>query len=95
MPTVKELFAPPYLGGAAVSRVPAGVLQRMARELGADSLNYLSMDGLIKALDLPKRDLCTACISSEYPTAMGHERYLDARRAAGFQTDLPRTLAGD
>src|SRR5262249_228697 len=38
MPTVKELFAPPYLGGAAVNRIPPGVLQRMAREIGADSL---------------------------------------------------------
>jgi amidophosphoribosyltransferase len=95
MPTVKELFAPPFLGGSPVNRVPAGVLQRMARELGADSLAYLTMDGLLNALELPKQDLCMACINSEYPTAMGHERYLDARAAAGFDPSPHRALAGD
>ncbi|HEX7928590.1 MAG TPA: phosphoribosyltransferase family protein, partial [bacterium] len=95
MPTVKELFAPPYLNGQAVNRIPPGVLQKMARELGADSLSYLSMDGLLNALDLPKKDLCTACISNEYPTAMGHERYLEAKAAAGFHDEPIRAAAGD
>jgi amidophosphoribosyltransferase len=95
MPTVKELFAPPYLEGTAVNRVPTGVLQRMARELGADSLGYLTMDGLLNALDMPRQELCTACISSEYPTAMGHERYMEAREAAGFHDEPRRAAAGD
>jgi amidophosphoribosyltransferase len=84
MPTVRELFAPGYLGGAAVSALPAEVLQRMAQDLGADSLVYLSMDGLLRALDLPQSDLCMACIDNHYPTPVGDERYREALRASGF-----------
>ncbi len=38
------------------------------RELiGADSLAYLSLDGLIKSVGLNKEGLCTACFSGQYP----------------------------
>jgi amidophosphoribosyltransferase len=35
--------------------------------LGADSLGYLSLDGLIRAVDLPKEIFCLACFTGEYP----------------------------
>jgi len=35
--------------------------------LGADSLGYLSLDGLIRAVDLPKDIFCLACFSGVYP----------------------------
>ena len=35
--------------------------------LGADSLGYLSVDGLIRAVDLPKEIFCLACFTGEYP----------------------------
>jgi len=35
--------------------------------LGADSLGYLSLDGLIKAVDLPKETFCLACFTGDYP----------------------------
>ncbi len=35
--------------------------------IGADSLAYLSLDGLIKSIGLNKEDLCTACFSGQYP----------------------------
>jgi amidophosphoribosyltransferase len=35
--------------------------------LGADSLGYLSLDGLIRAVDLPKDIFCLACFTGEYP----------------------------
>lgn len=37
--------------------------------IGADTLTYLSYDGLRKSIDLP--DLCDACISGNYPTPHG------------------------
>lgn len=37
----------------------------------ADSLNYLSYKGMIKATKLPKNHLCTACFSGEYPISIG------------------------
>jgi len=35
--------------------------------IGADSLGYLSIDGLIRAVDLPKDIFCLACFSGDYP----------------------------
>jgi amidophosphoribosyltransferase len=35
--------------------------------IGADSLGYVSMDGLIEATTLPEASLCHACFSGQYP----------------------------
>jgi amidophosphoribosyltransferase (EC 2.4.2.14) len=41
--------------------------------LGADSLGYLSLDGLIQAVDLPRNIFCLACFTGEYPTPVQME----------------------
>ena len=38
--------------------------------LGADSLGYISEEGMIEATARPRSTLCTACFSGEYPTAL-------------------------
>ncbi len=38
---------------------------------GADSLQYLSYGGLIKATALPENSFCTACYTGEYPIEIG------------------------
>ncbi|MBN1367619.1 MAG: amidophosphoribosyltransferase [Dehalococcoidales bacterium] len=35
--------------------------------IGADSLGYLSLDGLIRAVGQPRENFCTACFTGEYP----------------------------
>ncbi len=35
--------------------------------IGADSLGYLSIDGLIKAVGLPRDSFCLACFTGQYP----------------------------
>jgi amidophosphoribosyltransferase len=35
--------------------------------IGADSLGHLSIEGLIKAVALPKDIFCTACFTGDYP----------------------------
>lgn len=35
--------------------------------LGADSLGYISLDGLIEAVALPRETLCLACFTGDYP----------------------------
>jgi len=35
--------------------------------IGADSLGFLSIDGLIKAVALPKETFCLACFTGDYP----------------------------
>ncbi len=60
-PTIKELYA-----GNSTSNPD---------DFGADSLKYLSLDGLISALDKEREDLCAACITSVYPTSEGVKRW--------------------
>jgi len=35
--------------------------------IGADSLGYLSIDGLVRAIALPKETFCMACFTGDYP----------------------------
>jgi len=35
--------------------------------IGADSLEYLSLDEISEALDIPKNNLCTGCVTGNYP----------------------------
>ncbi len=37
------------------------------RSIGADSLGYVSMEGLVEATTLAQEKLCTACFTGEYP----------------------------
>ncbi|WP_101653201.1 amidophosphoribosyltransferase [Brevibacterium ihuae] len=39
----------------------------ICQSLGADSLGYISLDGMIFATQQERRELCTACFSGEYP----------------------------
>ena len=43
-------------------------MEEIRRSIEADSLGYLSLDGLIQALQLPQHDLCLACLNGRYPT---------------------------
>ena len=38
--------------------------------IGADSLGYLSIEGLIKSIGLPKENFCLACFTGEYPISV-------------------------
>lgn len=42
-------------------------LQEIQKYLNADSLAYLSSEGLVKATGLPKRSFCMACFDGNYP----------------------------
>jgi amidophosphoribosyltransferase len=42
-------------------------VEDVRKSLGADSLGYLSKDGMIAATNQPERELCTACFTGEYP----------------------------
>ncbi len=55
MPTKKELIA------------SHKSIEAIRKFLGADSLGYLSLDGMLKLQALPKDNFCTACFSSKYP----------------------------
>jgi len=42
-------------------------VEQIREFIGADTLGYLSLPGLFKAVDLPKNIFCTACFTGDYP----------------------------
>ena len=43
------------------------------RSIGADSLGYVSLDGLVAASEQPRSRLCTACFDGNYPIPLPEE----------------------
>jgi amidophosphoribosyltransferase len=42
-------------------------VDEICAKLGADSLHYLSLEGMVAATDVPGEKFCTACFSHDYP----------------------------
>jgi len=45
-------------------------VEEIRRSIGADSLGYVSIDGLISATQVPSERLCSACFTGEYPMSI-------------------------
>ena len=45
-------------------------VEEICSHVGADSLEYLDMRNLVKAVGLPKANFCTACFDERYPIAI-------------------------
>ena len=54
------------------------VLRRITEDLGADSLVYQTIDGLVRSIGFPQSDLCLACINGKYPTESGEKLFDEA-----------------
>jgi amidophosphoribosyltransferase len=72
MSTIDELFAPKFLENGVLTEEGQ---DRMAEQLGCDSLRYLPVESIARAIDLPKSHLCQACITGSYPTPVGQKLY--------------------
>ena len=72
MSTIGELFAPKFLENGILTEEGQ---DRMARQLGCDSLRYLPIDSIARAIELPSSHLCQACITGKYPTPWGQKLY--------------------
>ena len=73
MSTYKELFVPQYMQGTSPEKwvVTREIEDRMATDLGADTLRYLPIDSVARGIGLPPEHLCRACITGQYPTIWG------------------------
>ncbi|GIX00902.1 MAG: amidophosphoribosyltransferase [Pirellulaceae bacterium] len=72
MSTINELFAPKFLVDGKLTKEAQ---DRMAAALGCDSLRYLPVESISRAIGLPASALCQACITAEYPTPHGQRLY--------------------
>jgi amidophosphoribosyltransferase len=92
MSTISELFAPRFMHEGRPVEI---VFAEMARELGADSLRYLPIESIARAVNRPAEELCRACITGQYPTAHGQRLYqialANAQSAANGATQESRT----
>ena len=80
MSTLDELFAPRFLNGPI--EPDEATLAQMARDIGADSLRYLPLDAIPRAIGLEREQLCLACLSGVYPTPAGAQLYELAKQRA-------------
>src|SRR5262245_29869074 len=85
MSTVSELFAPRFI---KEGRSQQEAFAEMARELGADSLRYLPIDSIARALNRPADDLCRACLTGQYPTKHGQQLYQIALANAELEREM-------
>jgi amidophosphoribosyltransferase len=72
MSTINELFAPYFLHGEPLSEEAQAA---MAAALGADSLRYLPVESIARAINFDSDQLCQACITGRYPTVGGQQLY--------------------
>ena len=85
MSTIGELFAPPLLQNG---RITAEVEAKMADLLEADSLRYLPVESVARAIGFPNGSLCQACITGEYPSSGGRTLAQIARENYRNGSDL-------
>jgi amidophosphoribosyltransferase len=57
-PTKKELIASKH------------TIEEIKYFMELDSLKYLSLEGMLKSMPLPREEFCTACFTGEYPTKL-------------------------
>jgi len=69
-PTKKELIASEHS------------IEEIRKFIGVDSLKYLSLEGMLNSMLLPKERFCTACFNGRYPTEVkkqkGKQRVLNS-----------------
>ena len=51
-------------------------VDEIAASVGADSLGYISLEGMIEATGQPEDRLCRACSTGDYPIALPDESLL-------------------
>ncbi|MCL2786082.1 MAG: amidophosphoribosyltransferase [Methanomassiliicoccaceae archaeon] len=50
-------------------------VDEICEQIGADSLGYISVPGLVRAIGKSENDLCMACVNNKYPTMIPGETH--------------------
>ncbi len=87
MSSVKQLFGARFLNGG--QPLTLEMQEAMAAELNCDSLRYLPIESIARAIEKPATELCRACITGQYPTPAGQKLYhLDLQGVGKSSGDL-------
>ena len=74
MSSKHQLIAPRF-ADQADGQLSFEAQQKLAKELGADSLRYLPVEALSRSVGLSEEKLCQACVTGRYPTETGQRLY--------------------
>ncbi|MCX5678111.1 MAG: amidophosphoribosyltransferase [Candidatus Omnitrophica bacterium] len=75
-PTKKELIASSHS------------VEEIREFIGVDSLKFISLEGMLSSMTLPKEEFCTACFTGNYPTTICRppsKKALEKTRCAGMK----------
>ena len=82
------IISPCYFGIDMKTRDQFAATGRTVEEIGkmltADSLGYISVNGLVEAIGLEAGDLCLACLTEEYPIVVPGEKVRYQRKLDSF-----------
>jgi amidophosphoribosyltransferase len=65
-------------------------LEGIRASIGADSLGYVSLEGLVAATEQPRSRLCTACFDGEYPIPLPAEDLVGKHVLEGIERGVER-----
>ncbi|MCT2585956.1 amidophosphoribosyltransferase [Actinophytocola sp. S1-96] len=68
-------------------------LEGIRRSIGADSLGYVSLDGLVAASEQPRSRLCTACFDGQYPIELPEETRIGKHLLEGLEKGVAGSAA--
>ncbi len=81
------IVAPCYLGIDMSTRdeliAANNTVEEICKHVGADSLAYISIPGVVKALDFPADELCLGCVNEEYPVPISGEKLRGGKMVPG------------
>ena len=81
------IVAPCYLGIDMSTReqlIAANMdLKAICENVGADSLAYISIDGIVEAIGFPKKEMCLGCVTGKYPVPVAGEMLRDGTVVPG------------
>ncbi len=88
------IIAPCYLGIDMSTReeliAANNSIEEIRRIINADSLAYLSLDGLISSIGIPEGDLCLGCLTGKYPIEIpGEKCVIKQMRLDQFSNPVP------
>ncbi|MEM7455725.1 MAG: amidophosphoribosyltransferase [Planctomycetota bacterium] len=73
MSTIDQLFAPKFYPPG--EQLTSEIEVEMAERLKCESLRYLPVESIARAIQVRPSSLCQACVTGKYPTPCGQELY--------------------
>ncbi|MBF6466238.1 amidophosphoribosyltransferase [Nocardia beijingensis] len=72
--------------GAGTEGDVADMVEGVRRSIGADTLGYISLDGMVAATEQPRSRLCAACFDGNYPIPLPTEAAIGKNVLEGMLT---------